>query len=118
MSNLTLQEILLGMTVVLTLLNILNGHRQAKLHETATNPAIIAIDKKADETQMHVKYIRESLDAQVSNYVSTNRRIDEVVSEQSMIKASVSTLQETVKIMQKTIEMQQNMILKMQGRES
>ena len=109
---------MVGLTFLGMLVTLLNGWRQVKAHSQTTNPAIMAIDKKADQTQMDVKYIREALDMQMSNYSATNQRIDGIVGDISMLNASVTTLQETMKIMQKTIEMQQNMILKMQGRDS
>ena len=116
MNDLTVQELMVGLTLVLTLINIWNGRRQAKIHETATNPAIVAIEKDAMATRKDVQYIREAMDARAASDAAINQRIDGVVKQVSMLDASVETLRETVKIMQKAIDMQQNMILKIQGR--
>ena len=117
-TSLTLQELMVGLTLIGMLVTLVNGWRQKRTHDTATNPAIVAIKEEAIQTRADVRYIREALDARASSEAAINQRIDSVIERQAILEASVKTLQETMKIMQKTMEMQQNMILKIQGREN
>ena len=105
MSNLTLQEIMVGLTLVGMIITMINGARTMKQHADKTNPTVMKIE-------MDVQYIREVMDTQAANYAEVNRRIDGIISEQSMLRAAVTTLEGTVKIMQDTIKMNQDMIIK------
>ena len=94
MSILVLQEVLLALTFVLTLINLINGWNAARTRKTATDPAIIAIREQMVQMGADVSYIRATNDTQwtaLSTGLSeVNRRVDGLVNELAALKTEVS----------------------------
>ena len=78
MSNATLQEVLLILTFLLTLLNILNSYNASRSRRMHQEPAITDMQKSQIEIHSDIKHIRALIDAQASNYNATSQSINEL----------------------------------------
>jgi len=67
MSTLTLQEIMLGLTFLLTLLNILNGWNAARSRKVASDPAITDIREQMIKLSVDLTYLRSMSDKYTAN---------------------------------------------------
>jgi len=100
MSALTIQEILLFLTFLLTLINIVNGWSQARQRRMSHDPAIVDIQKQQLLTQSDVKYIRVTLDAQTGSSNAISQRIDGIERSLNDNTVRLVKLEEAVKTLQ------------------
>jgi len=86
----TLQEIMLGLTFLLTFFNVYNNLRNARHNSIANDPTISGINVTLAELQKDITHIRQTADQSV-----LHREITELKAEIAQLKAKVDILMQS-----------------------
>ena len=108
MGELTLQEIMLGLTFLVTAVNLINSWRNAKSRSLSGEPVIAELGKELIAIRSDLTYIRQSADQQTASstanheamnqrIIAMNNRIGDMLERLAKVETAVKMLQEKSK---------------------